>query len=231
MRKSFYLFAFLFFAFTQSANALSWWLQPTVCRIDTSKCYASMFGAGYDTEMWDASARCRGMKMICGDALRTPTDGAIAMGKSDIESKVNPDYNANVLNGDCFGARRTTNDGGNAIYDGGTVKIWCAGILNNPDETVAGGEITYGAQPTCDDLANDGWVAVKNGNCYGKYYDPARFYIECGANELPTRIIELNGANAQIGGGASNSPADLSAANSLFNSMQNVSETKKQEHF
>ena len=32
---------------TYGANAADWWNQSTVCKIDTTKCYASM-GAGFD---------------------------------------------------------------------------------------------------------------------------------------------------------------------------------------
>ena len=78
------------------------------------------------------------------------------------------------------------------------------------------------------------FVAVLNQKCYGKFYDPASYYIECqGNNELPTRLIELNGADFVVGtnSGSYNYPTDTAAAKTLFDKMQATSATKKAEYF
>ncbi|MBQ8255665.1 MAG: hypothetical protein IJY99_01730 [Alphaproteobacteria bacterium] len=36
-------------------GATPWWEQPTVCKLNPSDCYSGM-GAGFDSEMWDATA-------------------------------------------------------------------------------------------------------------------------------------------------------------------------------
>lgn len=209
---------FFFSLFFITANALAatpWWEQPTICRLNPASCYTAM-GTGYDSHMWDANANCWGMKLICADAL-TNSDEPTFVGRTEISrgTYIDSDYDLNVLNGDCFGVRKTSTDGTMASVDGRMVRVWCTGILNNVDETIETGEITYGTQPNCATLAADGYVAVSNGKCYGKYYDPARYYIQCDG-ENPTLIV-LNGANYETGN--TSYPRTQADADDIFNQM------------
>lgn len=211
--------AFLFSLCFISANAFAaipWWEQPTICRLNPSTCYTAM-GAGYETEMWDANANCWGVKLICGDAL-TNTNRTTAVGKTEIAhgTNINPDYDTSILDGDCFGVRKTSTDGSMASVNGTMVRVWCNGILPHVDETIENGEITYGTQPNCESLAPNGYVAIANGNCYGKYYDTSRYYIQCNG-EIPTLIV-LNGAEYDTSGRATY-PLTQSDADAIFNRM------------
>ena len=224
--------AFLFFIGMVATNAhsIDWWTQSDVCRINPARCYTSM-GAGYDTEFWDAGAACWGQKIICEDALTDSTRGNRPIGKKEIAAGtgIRADYDLGVLNGDCFGVRKTTSNGTQTTVNGKTVNVWCNGILANPDEYLNNGEITYGDQPTCSYLAEYGYVGIVNGKCYGKYYDPSRYYIECGAGGLlPSRIVILNGADW---GYAGDGPVDTNAAGALFDVMQSVSAQQRAKYF
>ena len=198
-----------------SVAATPWWEQATICRINPANCYTSM-GIGYEPGMWDANANCWGMKLICGDAL-TNTNNITPVGRTEIAAgtNINTDYDVNVLDGECFGARKTSTDGTMASVNGALVRVWCDGILSHVDETIENGEITYGAQPTCAELATDGYVDIQNGKCHGKYYDPSRYYIQC-TGEIPTLIV-LNGANYETG--TSSYPQTQSDADVIFNRM------------
>lgn len=215
MKKTF-LFSLLLIT-TETIAVTPWWEQPTVCRQNPANCYTSS-GAGYDSGMWDANANCWGMKIICGDAL-TNTNVDTLVGRTEIASgtNINSDYDVNLLNGDCFGARKTSRDGTMASVNGAMVRVWCPGILDVVDATVENGEVTYGTQPSCSSLATDGYVAVSNGKCYGKYYDATHYYIEC-TGETPT-IIVLNGANYETGN--VDYPTTQADADTIFNQMYN----------
>ncbi len=211
--------------------SIPWWEQPTVCKLDPTDCYATM-GAGYDSELWDSGTGCWGMKMICPEALLTDEYVPVAMGREEISkgTNINKDFDTNVLNGDCFGVRKTTGNGAMASVNGEYVRVWCNGILDNVDEYLENGEITYGAQPTCDKLSEYGYVATVNGKCYGKYYDPSKYYIECSGSDItPSRIIVLNGADYT--NSSSNAPADESAASKIFDSMESISEAQRKVYF
>lgn len=216
------------------AATTPWWLQPTVCRLDPTGCYSTM-GAGFDSEMWDATSNCWGLKLICPDALLDGSRTAQPMGRAEIArdggKKISTDFNTDLLgpDGDCFGRRKTSENGTVASVGGTLVKVWCPGILDNPDETLTNGEITYGTQPTCSQLAENGYVGVENGRCYGKYFDSAQYYIECGNTLEPTRLIVLNGADytASMNG----APADATAAEQLFDKMYSVSQAQHAKYF
>lgn len=210
--------------------ATPWWQQPTVCKLNPTDCYPSM-GAGYDSELWDAGSNCWGMKFICPEALTAEEYQPVPMGKADIAkgTGIKQDFNTSLLNGDCFGVRKTTSDGAMASVDGKYVKVWCNGILDNPDDFLENGEITYGKQPTCSELAEYGYVGVINNNCYGKYYDSAEYFIECDGDDLlPSRIILLNGADYNA---SSDGPVDEKAANKIFDEMESVSESQRDKYF
>ncbi len=216
------------------AATTPWWLQPTVCRLDPTGCYPAM-GAGFDSEMWDATSNCWGLKLICPDALLDGSRTAQPMGRAEIArdggKKISTDFNTDLLgpDGDCFGRRKTSENGTVASVGGTLVQVWCPGILNNPDETLTNGEITYGTQPTCSQLAENGYVGVENGRCYGKYFDSAQYYIECGDTLEPTRLIVLNGADytASMNG----APTDATAAEQLFDKMYSVSQAQHAKYF
>lgn len=215
-----------------AATFVPWWTRPTVCQLKSTKCY-SQKGNGYDESAWDETGNCWGKKLICADALVDTSAGApIAMNRSDIIAGrgINPDFDVNELNGDCFGLRKTSSNGTQVAVDGKYVSVWCSGILPNPDATVDGGEVTYGAQPTCSELAYDGYVGVVNGKCYGVHYDTMKYFIDCGRSGLlPDRIIVLNGAqNTTI---SADVPADAAAADKLFDRMYSVSQSQYKKHF
>lgn len=210
--KKVYLFSLLLIT-SNALAAIPWWEQPTVCRLNPTGCYATM-GPGYDSGMWDAGANCWGMKIICGNALKN-SDETTPVGKTEIArgTNINPDYDINILDGDCFGVRKFSADGSMASVDGAYVRVWCNGILESVDETIETGEITYGTQPTCSTLALGGYVGIQNGSCFGKYYDPSRYVIQCD-DDSPTLII-LNGAPT----GDSSYPLTQADADAIFNRM------------
>ena len=80
---------------------LHWWEQPTVCKLDPTKCYTTM-GMGYDNELWDSDTKCWGMKLICPEALTTGGKEPVAMSLNAISKKtgIDNDFHTNVLNGD-----------------------------------------------------------------------------------------------------------------------------------
>lgn len=182
--------------------------------------------------MWDADSSCRGMKWICADALTdTGATDAKLIGRADIARGVgiDSDFDTNVLNGDCFGMRKSSAGGTKVLIDGKYVNVWCAGVLRNVDETLEFGEITYGAQPTCQTLADDGFVAIAQNKCVGKSFDTAEYFIECdgGDGTLPNRLIVLNGADANASGGM----ASRDAANQLMEKMYQVSQNQHKKYF
>lgn len=232
MNKLFFTSLLLGTVITTAADAAQpWWQQETICRLNPANCYTGM-GAGFDSGMWDAGANCWGMKLICPQATTTPNSAPVAMGRNEIASGngINRDFDTGVLTGDCFGMRKTVNNGSMASVNGKYVNVWCNGILDSADETLASGEITFGTQPTCAKLATNGYVGVLNGRCYGKYYDTNDYFIECdAAAPLPKRLIVLNGADytAPMGG----APTDKAAADKKFDQMESISKTQRSKYF
>lgn len=229
MKKFIYL---LPFAIVGIANAATpWWQQPTVCRLDPTRCYPTM-GTGFDSGMWDATANCWGLKLICPQALTGKHVAPEPVGRGDITAGkgINSDFDVSVLDGDCFGARKTRANGTEVLVNGTYVNVWCNGILNRPDEQVGAGEITYGTQPTCASLAADGYVAVLNNRCYGKRFDTAEYFIECtGSSITPSRLIILNGADYNTGG--ANVPTSIQDANKIFDQMYKTSQEQHGKYF
>ena len=223
----------LFVLYTSGTNAnVFWWEQPTVCKIDTTKCYISM-GAGYDPDIWDATSKCRGMKYVCPNATTMEHTVPVLVARKDIENKknINPDFDIEQLSdsNDCFGRRKTNHDGTLVSVNGQFQQVWCSGILNSPDEILSNGEITYGKQPTCSELARDGYIATINNRCYGKYYDTEKHYIDCRTALLPKRIIILNGADyTNID---KNAPVTTDEAKTLFKKMHSVSQQEHSKYF
>lgn len=232
MKKAF-IVSFLCLSFAPAvAASIPWWERPTVCKLDPTKCYTSM-GIGYDTEQWDADSGCWGMKIICPDALTAGGADPVAMGLRDIErgTGIKSDFDTNVLNGDCFGMRKTMDNGAMVMYGDEYVRVWCdAGILDGDVEYTEFGAYTSPEnQPTCSELADMGLVATLNGKCYGKYYDTAKYHIQCDGNDiLPSRLVLLNGADYTT---SSNAPADKNAANKLFDAMESKSAEQRNIYF
>ncbi len=210
-----------------------WWQQNTVCRLDPTTCYTGM-GTGYDKGLWDADSKCRGMKIICGDALEPASDTNTTVSRNDIRAGdgINSDFDITLLNGDCFGRRKTQSGGTQASVDGKYVNVWCSGVLNNINTreeitSVTNGEIIAGTQPKCSDLAESGYIGVLNNNCYGKQYDLDDYYIDCSGNSLlPKQIIVLNGANYDEN--ATVAPMDMNTAKAKFETMYSVSQAQRE---
>lgn len=217
-------------------SAVPWWEQPTVCKLDPTDCYSTM-GAGYDGEAWDSETGCWGMKYICPEALKTPGSyQPVLMGRQEIANggKINIDYDTNILNGDCFGVRKTTDNGAMASVNGEYVRVWCNGVLDNPDPDnyLPNGELPEnGREPTCSELARNGFMATQAGKCFGKYYDPMKYTIECGdPNSIfATNILELNGADPSYT--YANAPTTADDADDIFDRMQEKSASQRKIYF
>ena len=211
---------------TAFGAAFDWWLRPTICATNDSLCYAKNTH-GVDNE-WDISGNCRGKKYICADALVGGTE-PVAMERAEIlrGTGINPDFDTDVLVGDCYGARKTSQNGAMVLMNGQYAKVWCDGILSNPtDDELANGEISAGAEPNCAELAANNYVATLNGNCYGKRYDPSKYAIDCDGN-TPV-IIVLNGA--QYTQGIDNYITPF-VVNARFSAMQTSASTQRSIHF
>lgn len=238
--KNFFIFLSTLIITASSASAANWWDQITVCRINNNKCYDSM-GAGFDAEIWDADANsgkgCRGMKYICPEALIRESNEPVLISKKDLGNKtiINQDYNIEQLSdsGDCFGRRKIhPNNSNQVMVNGNYVNVWCEGILNRPDETLANGDILYDEQQlTCGSLKQNGYVAATNGKCFGKYYDENDYHIECGNDDKvqPKRIVILNGAEYKKHNYSG--PITVADAEELFDEMLSVSKKQKNKYF
>lgn len=233
-------FAILVFGCTTCGTAfcagLDWWNHDTICQINDSRCYASTT-AGIDFSLetgWDISGNCRGKKYICGTALSPAGANAVAMERNDILRNVgiSSDFDTGVYVSaeNCYGARKTRQNGAMALIDGEYVPVWCSGVLgettNTETESVANGEIATTATPTCTDLAEMNYVATLNGNCYGKKYDPNKYAIDCD-NGTPV-IIVLNGAQYDPTGHGAMTHA---MAGTRFAAMQASATTQRTIHF
>ena len=223
-------FAILFIGCTTCGTAfgatLDWWLRPTICTISDAMCYAKNT-RGVDDE-WDETGNCRGRKFICAAALTGNSSDSVAMERDDIihGTGINSDFDTGVYVAaeDCYGARKTSQNGAMVMMNGEYVRVWCSGILSNPTETVANGEI--GPAPTCRELADMNYVATLSGNCYGKRYDPSKYSIDCdGENPV---IIVLNGAqyNPDV-----NNFITPFVINARFGAMQTSAATQRSIHF
>ena len=225
MKKTFLLSLLIMPLAMESNAAIDWWERETVCRINPSKCYNTM-GAGFDIEAWDSDSECRGKKIICGTALKPTSDENWALSKLDVRNMngINPDFNIDILNGDCFGVRQTISNGLQAIYNDKPVDVYCPGILENIydydyiENVETGSILARATQPKCDDLAEYGYARVKNGRCYGKRYSESEYYIDCSrGDDNDARLIILNGADYREPMG--NNPHTPDAAEEKFQEM------------
>jgi hypothetical protein len=217
---------------TATADTVDWWNQPTVCKINNTKCYNNItMNAGFDPGIWDATASCRGMKYICPNALIQQEQNPKLISKNDIAKQTNTDYDINTLGetGDCFGKRKTNKTGTQIMVNGDYVNLYCHGILDNADEELANGEIVYKNQPTCETLKEKGYIAVENGKCIGKYIDESKYYIDCGTDLLPKRLVLLNGA--EITTKNTGNITTQKDADNVFNTMYSASKKQKTQYF
>ena len=227
MKKLFTMSLLLSVMGVSSASA-NWWELQTVCRRDPSTCYTSM-GIGYESGYWDPTHECWGQKYICGAALKTPQDDSKLMTKKQIASRdgINSDFDTDILNGDCFGVRKTMSNGSQATYNGNTVNVYCSGILeniysDNLIENVATGSILKrNTQPSCKELSEYEYVNVRNGKCYGKRYAESEYYIDCSRGDNDVRLIILNGAEYTQPMG--DTPTTMDAARDIFDHMVEIS--------
>jgi len=235
-----------------AATTTPWWEQPTICQLNPTKCYTSM-GVGFDAGLWDATSNCWGMKLICAEALSTIGD-PVPKSKTQLAAGtgINSDFDINAfsMDGSCYGARKVSSSGSTATVNGNQVKVYCPGVLSDAGindkyiQSVANGEISTGPQPNCTQLASNGWVAVLNGNCYGKKYDLNDYYIDCNCSlcappstsDLPNRIINIRAASGSFISGTgipatTASPATQAAANTIFDTMASTSAARKASKF
>ncbi len=212
-------------------GAINWWDQDTICTIDDTRCYAKSTPGIDDTLEfgWDVSAGCRGKKYICPDALTSNVDEPIAMERADIINGTSIardfDIDVYVADGNCYGARKSKSGGTMVSVDGKYVRVWCHGVLATPTEELSYGDVTNANQPTCKELASDGYAAVLDGKCYGKYYSPEKYAIDCDG-ETPSLVL-LNGANYDPAAKGKTQ----SDANSAFATMFSASERQRSKHF
>lgn len=237
MKNLYFLFLSIIAIAPATAATVPWWMRPTVCKINPTNCYSNMTNGYFveigNSESWDDTSNCWGLKIICPAALTTGGNKPVALKRDEIKSGkiINPDFDTNALSAsrDCFGVRKTAEGGTKVSVDGKLVNVWCPGILSRPDEILENGEISYEQQPSCKELAKNNYAAVENGTCYGKYYESSQYYIECGTGELPNRLIVLNGAdyNTPMNG----APETKEAANKIFDTMYSVSKENKLKYF
>jgi hypothetical protein len=233
-------------ATAMSANAApNWWDRPTICKMVPTKCYSNIsegtpgyYFAEGNTDTWDESSNCWGLKMICPNALLESTSKfAVPMDRTSIaaQKNISSDFNTDVLstNDDCYGVRKTSADGSRVSVGGEYVNVWCSGVISSSDreleETAKGEAIVSGTQPTCGELARDEYVALldEKQGCYGKYFDSSKYYIDCGVKELPERLIVLNGAYYST---TSDNTLTPDSAEKIFNTMFDVSKTQREKY-
>ena len=225
--------AFFIAGFSTCAfGAAEWWLMPTICQPDNAECYPGWTTPVIDVNEWDVGAKCNGKKIVCDNAIKNPLFGP-ALSKAEISdsSIIDQDFDVGAAHptNQCFGVRKTRNNGTEAKVGTEWRKVFCPGVLDDPDDVVTNGEIMLGTadQPTCESLADIGRIGVLNGQCYGKAgYFESDFHIECGGGLLPIKIVVLNGATINTAG--ANNPTTDEDANALFGIMiENAAEQQK----
>jgi hypothetical protein len=223
------------------APALGWWLQPTICRPSNQSCYAGV-GAnepGFRDE-WDDGAACRGKKVICENALspKSALSGNESFSKAEIavsQKSVDggdpmtintADFDISTLdtrahNDECFGVRRTRNNGTRASVGGDWTDVYCPGAVDGLDyeEIATGHVVVSGPKPTCDTLKANGYIKILNGKCYGKggFTADKNYLVQCGGALLPDLIVIPNGAT--VNGTSGSHPKTEADANAKFNEM------------
>lgn len=227
---------------SMAGAATPWWEQPTICKINPTQCYSNMT-MGYfietgNTETWDATGNCWGLKVICPNALTNGATEATPMTRAEIAQRKNisSDFDIDTLSkfDACFGVRKSNSDGSRVSVNGEYVNVWCNNVLSgsgqNIEDTENGQVIISGTQPTCKSLANDGYIAVVDdrNSCYGKYYDTSEYFMNCTTNLLPDRLIVLNGADYTESANAVTMTPEL--ADQTFEEMYAVSQSQRKKY-
>lgn len=236
MKHTLYILTMLFMGICTADAATPWWERATICRLNPSKCYASM-GAGFESEMWDKSGQCWGQKIICADALingdeNIPMERKAISNNTNINHKIFDTDEYSAYN-ECFGVRITTQNGAFSFDNAGNkVPVWCTGVLSGGEiaETDNGEIIINGNQPTCQNLANDGFIATLNSesNCHGKRMNPDEYFIGCNSRDLtPETLVVLNGAYDYSANGT---PMTNDDANNTFEKMINISKRQREKY-
>ena len=229
MKKTLILSSLLILTVLPGHSAIKWWEQDTICRLDPSNCYTAM-GMGFEPEYWDQTSECWGQKIICAAAQAPASSENKAMTKKEITARKNisNDYDITALNGDCFGVRKTSSNGSMATYNGKSVKVFCKNILenifqNDEIESLTNGSILLrNTEPTCQELAAQEYVNVKDKNCYGKKYSQSTYYIDCETSDSPRLIIHNNADYTAPQGDA---PKTIADAEKIFNTMYNTAKS------
>ena len=225
-------------------NDGDWWkrIGPTVCRINNQTCYSKMVSGSYcasigNPECWDSDANCWGKKYICENALKSGVTGNL-LTKAQIASAtlVSNDFDINIESEseNCFGVRKTYDNGASAAINGKKVKVWCNNVPleSNDIEIIKTGQIILdGTQPTCTSLSENGFAAVQNGSCWGKEYSKnfnnRDYYIDCKSGQLePYRIIDINGAQDYN----QNASTESDTYEKIKNTFQTMLKTSRAQH-
>lgn len=192
---------YIFFVLFLSNSAYSFVFQghPTICKPKAlSKCYnISDNTEGYSSKDFDELAKCRGKKIICKDAINGGLENK-ALSKYEINdpSVVSQDFDFNIFlkNKNCFGVRKTIDNGIYALKDNKYVKVWCKNIPFEQTENLPNGKIISDSmyQPTCENLAQKNILDIQKGNCFGELLS-ADYSFVCDTNSsgtLPKYIIK-----------------------------------------
>lgn len=207
-----------------------WWERETICRLNGTNCYGDETN-GIATYVYDDSTiGCWGRKIICPGVLSDHAyfDNNEGVPLDIIINYTKPDFDTNIYvpSGQCWGARRSIQNGTMVLVDGSYVPVWCPGVLDSVHETLPNGEINLRTQPTCEELARNNYAKILNGLCYGKWYDPARFAVQC--NGETSTLVILNGADYNRNSTRGLTP---SSADSTFDNLRRSSETQRNKYF
>jgi hypothetical protein len=242
MRKILILLSICVVASAARAADTQWWAKETICRPTTNKCYTTM-GIGYDAGFWDTNNRCWGMKYICGNAIGGTEKTLAGINQIREMQAQYTDFDFALVDttNRCFGVRKTKDNGTKAMVKGDYVNVFCKGVIDSNPENITNGEITTNykdrGQPTCKDLADNGWLKVLNSNkCYGKKYSVSDYFIECDKTLTSnTRVIILNGDKnymvSKDGAPSGKYPVRDTDATSIFDNMITAAKQKHYEKF
>ncbi|MCL2369432.1 MAG: hypothetical protein FWC83_02030, partial [Alphaproteobacteria bacterium] len=219
------IFAGFSLLFIASADAMNWWERPTICQaVPFTEVCPGAGGPGFEMQMWDTTGisptqGCWGVRRICREAFliepTDPRDDYIArprhstLTSMQIRSEFTI-YSTNEINAfnaerGCYGVRLMAADSTRAVCTPyRTTPVWCPDVAESfPHinwERVGTGYMSCTENPTCRELAERGWVAMRGANCYGRefpYDNGLGYFIECPSDineQAATRIVRLNTA-------------------------------------
>ena len=141
-------------------------------------------------DQFDELAKCKGKKIICKDALNGGFENKV-LSKDEINdpSIVSQDFDFDVFlkNKNCFGVRKTIDNGIYALKDNKYVKVWCKNIPMGQTEDLPNGKIISDSmyQPTCENLAQKNILDIQKANCFGELLS-ADYSFVCDTNSSGT---------------------------------------------